>query len=69
MEQEYFTPREVARLLRVDYSTVMRWIRTGILPVETIQEGRRNRHRIRRTTIEALETPPPMPYQILCNDA
>jgi excisionase family DNA binding protein len=61
MEQEYFTPRQVARLLRVDYSTVMRWIRTGILPAETIREGRRNRHRIRKTTIEMLETPSPPP--------
>jgi len=58
MEQEYITPRELAEWLRVNYTTVMRWIRTGILPVETIREGRRNRHRIRRTTIEALETPP-----------
>jgi excisionase family DNA binding protein len=59
MEEEYFTPREVARWLRVDYTTVIRWIRTGILEVETIREGRRNRHRIRKTTIETLETPSP----------
>ena len=39
MEQEYYTPREIAELLRVDYTTVMRWIRTGILEAETIQEG------------------------------
>jgi len=59
MEQEFLTPREIAKLLRVDYSTVMRWIRTGILPAETIREGKRNRHRIRKATIETLETPPP----------
>jgi len=59
MEQEFLTPREIAKLLRVDYSTVMRWIRTGILPVETFREGRRNRHRIRKATIEMLETPSP----------
>lgn len=57
MEQEYVTPRQVAQRLRVDYTTVMRWIRTGILPVETIREGRRNRHRIKKATIETLETP------------
>ena len=61
MEQEYFTPRQVAHRLRVDYTTVMRWIRTGLLDVETIREGRRNRHRIRKATIETLETPSPPP--------
>jgi len=62
MEQEYFTPRQVAHRLRVDYTTVIRWIRTGILPVETIREGKRNRHRIRNDTIETLETPLSPPY-------
>ena len=62
MEQEYFTPRQVANRLRVDYTTVIRWIRTGILPVETIREGKRNRHRIRNDTIETLETPLSPPY-------
>jgi excisionase family DNA binding protein len=57
MEQEYYTPAELARLLRVDYTTVMRWIRAGLLEVETIREGRRNRHRIKRVTIDTLETP------------
>jgi excisionase family DNA binding protein len=57
MEQEYLTPREIAKLLRVDYTTVTRWIRTGALEAETIREGRRNRHRIKKETIELLETP------------
>jgi excisionase family DNA binding protein len=57
MKQEYFTPRQVAHRLRVDYATVTRWIRTGLLEVETIREGRRNRYRIRKATIETLETP------------
>ncbi len=57
MEQEYFTPREIAKWLRVDYATVMRWIRAGILEAETIREGRRNRHRIKKAAIDALETP------------
>ena len=61
MEQEYLTPRQVAQRLRVDYTTVLRWISTGLLDVETIREGRRNRHRIRKVTIDTLEThlPPP----------
>ena len=57
MEQEYFTPREIAKRLRVDDTTVLRWIRIGILEAETIREGRRNRHRIRKATIETLEKP------------
>jgi excisionase family DNA binding protein len=57
MEQEYFTPPEIAKRLRVDESTVRRWIRTGLLEAETIREGRRNRHRIRKVTIETLEKP------------
>jgi excisionase family DNA binding protein len=57
MEQEYFTPREIARRFRVVDTTVRRWIRTGTLEAETIREGKRNRHRIKRATIETLETP------------
>jgi excisionase family DNA binding protein len=59
MEQEYFTPRELAEWLRVDYTTVMRWIRVGLLPVETIRQGKR--HRIREAAIEAFEIPPSSP--------
>ncbi len=60
MKQEYFTPHEVAQRLRVDDTTVRRWIRTGALEAETIREGRRNRHRIRKVTIETLEASPPL---------
>ncbi len=59
MGQEYLTPREIAKLLRIDYTTVLRWIRAGLLPVETNQEGKRNRHRVKKAAIEALETPSP----------
>ena len=63
MEQEYFTLRQVAQRLRVDYTTVIRWIRIGLLEVETIREGKRNRHRIRKDTIETLEIPlPPLGF-------
>ena len=61
MEHEYFTPSEIAKLLRVDYTTVMRWIRNGALEAETIREGRRNRHRIKKETIAAIETSSPPP--------
>jgi excisionase family DNA binding protein len=59
MEKDYVTPREIAKRLRVDYATVMRWIRTGLLEAETIREGKRNRHRINKATLAALETPSP----------
>ena len=55
MEQEYYTPPEVAKRLRVDYTTVTRWIRLGILEAETIQQGRRNRHRIPKAAIDQIE--------------
>ena len=61
MEEEYLTPPQVAKRLRVDYTTVTRWIRTGALEAETIQEGRRNRHRIKKETIAAIETSSPPP--------
>jgi excisionase family DNA binding protein len=47
-EQEYFTPREAASLFRVHESIVRRWIRTGALEAETIRQGRRNRHLIKK---------------------
>jgi predicted site-specific integrase-resolvase len=55
MEQEYYTPRQVAQRLRVDDTSVMRWIRTGLLDVETIKEGRHNRHSIKKATIATEE--------------
>ena len=65
MQQEYFTPRQVAQRLRVDYTTVIRWIKTGLLDVETIQEGRRNRHRIKQSVIEAIERRDPKHQRVL----
>jgi excisionase family DNA binding protein len=61
MEQEYITPHEIAKRLRVDESTVRRWIRTGILEAETIRQGRRNRHRIKKDILSAIEHPSPPP--------
>jgi len=55
--EEYLTPREVAQRLRVKASTVRVWIRSGALEAETLQEGRRNRHRIKVAVIEAIERP------------
>jgi excisionase family DNA binding protein len=62
MEQEYFTPHEIAKRFRVDDSTVRRWIRTGAIEAETIRLGKRTRHRISKATIETIEasSPPPL---------
>jgi len=59
MEKDYFTPRELAKRLRVDDTTVRRWMRTRALEAETIRQGNRNRHRIKKAIIETLETPSP----------
>jgi len=59
MEQDYLTPEEVAWRLRVKATTVRRWIATGALEAETIHEGRRNRHRIKKIVLETIETPHP----------
>jgi excisionase family DNA binding protein len=61
MEKDYLTPRELAKLLRVDYTTVMRWIRNGSFEVETVREGIRNRQRIKKVTIDTLQIPLPPP--------
>ena len=55
MEQDYLTPEEVAKRLRVKATTVRRWIATGALEAETIKEGKRNRHRIKKVVIETIE--------------
>jgi excisionase family DNA binding protein len=55
MDTNYLTPTEVARRLRVDATTVRRWIANGALEAETDKQGRRNRHRIKLSVIEAIE--------------
>ena len=52
---DFFTVKEVALLLRVDISTVRRWIQRGVLPTVTLpQTGVRQVFRIRSSTLEAL---------------
>jgi excisionase family DNA binding protein len=53
--EEFLTPQEVATRWRVNASTIRRWIASGALAAETIKEGKRNRHRVRKSLIEALE--------------
>jgi predicted site-specific integrase-resolvase len=53
--EEFLTPQEIATRWRVNAYTIRRWIATGALAAETIKEGKRNRHRVRKSLIEALE--------------
>jgi excisionase family DNA binding protein len=52
---ELFTVREVARQLRVDATTVRRWIKNGALEAITLpHRGKRREYRIRKSTLESL---------------
>ncbi|HTI13020.1 MAG TPA: helix-turn-helix domain-containing protein [Dictyobacter sp.] len=52
---ELLTVREVARRLRVDDTTVRRWIKHGTLEAVSLPHvGKRQAYRVRRRTIESL---------------
>lgn len=54
-KQELLTVHEVAKQLRVDDTTVRRWIKTGALEAITLpHRGSRQAYRIRQETLEAL---------------
>jgi excisionase family DNA binding protein len=53
--EELLTVREVARRLRVDDTTVRRWIKSGALEAITLpHRGKRQAYRIKRSTLEKL---------------
>jgi excisionase family DNA binding protein len=59
MEQEQrevlLTVQEVARTLRVDDTTVRRWIKTGVLEAVVLpHQGTRQAYRVKKTTVDAL---------------
>ena len=57
-EADLLTVREVAKQLRVDDTTVRRWIKNGALEAITLpHHGTRQAYRIRRSTVDALLTP------------
>jgi excisionase family DNA binding protein len=57
-EADLLTVREVAQQLRVDDTTVRRWIKNGVLEAITLpHRGSRQAYRIRRSTLNALLTP------------
>lgn len=57
-EADLLTVREVAQTLRVDDTTVRRWIKNGVLEAITLpHKGARQAYRIRRATLDTLLTP------------
>lgn len=53
--EELWTVREVAKQLRVDETTVRRWIKSGALGAITLpHRGYRQAYRIRQSTMNAL---------------
>jgi excisionase family DNA binding protein len=61
-EADLLTVREVAQKLRVDDTTVRRWIKSGTLGAITLpHRGARQAYRIHRSTLDALLAPPHPP--------
>jgi len=61
-DADLLTVREVAKQLRVDDTTVRRWIKNGILEAITLpHRGTRQAYRIRRSTLNALLETPQLP--------
>ena len=57
-DSDLLTVREVAEQLRVDDTTVRRWIKNGILEAITLpHRGQRQAYRIRRATLDMLLKP------------
>ena len=60
--EELLTVREVACRLRVDDTTVRRWIKNGMLEAVTLpHRGRRQSYRIKQSTLDKLLKSPPSP--------
>ena len=52
---ELLTVHEVAQTLRVDDTTVRRWIKSGVLEAIILPHGgKRQAYRVKRETVEAL---------------
>jgi len=64
-EADLLTVSEVAERLRVDDTTVRRWIKNGVLEAISLpHSGLRQAYRVRRSTLDALlAAPPPLPTE------
>lgn len=59
---ELLTVREVARRLRVDDTTVRRWIKSGALEAVTLpHKGKRQAYRVKKSTMDKLLKNPQLP--------
>jgi excisionase family DNA binding protein len=59
---DLLTVREVARHLRVDDTTVRRWIKSGALDAVALpHSGKRSGYRVRKKTLDALFSTPAAP--------
>ena len=60
--EELLTVREVARRLRVDDTTVRRWIKSGSLEAITLpHRGKRSAYRVKKSTMDKLLQSPHLP--------
>jgi excisionase family DNA binding protein len=61
-DADLLTVREVAKQLRVDDTTVRRWIKNGVLEAIALpHKGARQAYRVRRATLNALLAAPQQP--------
>jgi excisionase family DNA binding protein len=61
-DADLLTVGEVAKRLRVDDTTVRRWIKSGVLEAISLpHSGVRQAYRIRRSTLETLLAAPSLP--------
>jgi excisionase family DNA binding protein len=58
MAHDLLTVSEVATVLRVDDTTVRRWVKLGVLDAVTLpHKGRRQAYRIKQETVDRLLQP------------
>ena len=50
--EEFLSPNEIAKQLRVSALTVRRWIREGLLEAENTIEGKRHRYAVKKSIFE-----------------
>ncbi len=61
-QDELLTVREVGRRLRVDDTTVRRWIKSGSLEAITLpHRAKRQAYRVKQSTLDALLKGPQLP--------
>ena len=60
--EELLTVREIARRLRVDDTTVRRWIKSGALEAISLpHRGKRQAYRVKKSTLDNLLRGPELP--------